>query len=150
VTDELHFIKERSERPKGPFFFDLSRMSFYNTKGETVKIIIKQEADTTCAWIVGEDGETLPYSESNPTDGEGTAYLKDGQQVEINVEIAAKATEDGQDNYPKATMGDVIEIPTATGVTAGATPGDPEVDQKEGERPGEESQAGDNDTSILR
>jgi hypothetical protein len=153
VTDELHFIKERSERPKGPFFFDLSRMRFYNTKGGTVKIIIKQEADTTCAWIVGEDGETLPYSETNPTDGDGTAYLKSGQQVEIDVEIAARATEDGQDNYPKATMSEVTEIP-ATGETAGAVPGnppvDPDVDQKAGERPGEEDQAGDDDTSVLR
>jgi hypothetical protein len=102
-----------------------------------VKIIIKQEADTTCAWIVGEDGETLPYSETNPTEGDGTAYLKSGQQVEIAVEIAARGTDDGQENYPKAVMGEVtaIEGPTepartedeapVTGQTAGAVPGDP-------------------------
>jgi hypothetical protein len=75
-----------------------------------VKIIIRQEAGTTCAWIVGEDGETLPHSESNPTDGDGTAYLKDGEQVEIDIEIAAVGTEDGQDNYPKATLGEVGPI----------------------------------------
>lgn len=109
-----------------------------------MKIIIKQEADTTCAWIVGEDGETLPYSETNPTEGDGTAYLKSGQQVEIDVEIAARATADGQDNYPKAKMGEVTEIPASGEVAAGPVGGevDPNVDQKAGERPGEESGSG--------
>lgn len=67
-----------------------------------MKIIVKQEADTTCAWIVGEDGETQQDA--------GTVYLKSGQQVEIEVEIAAVGTEDGQMNIPKATIGEVGEI----------------------------------------
>lgn len=73
-------------------------------RSEKVKVIVKQEADTTCAWVVGEDGET-----------EETTYLKGGQQVEIDVEIAAKGDEDGQINYPKATMGEVGPITDSNG-----------------------------------
>lgn len=122
-----------------------------------MKIIVKQEAGTTCAWIVGEDGQTYPYSSDAGAEGvEGTVYLKDGQQVELDVEIAAKGTGDGQLDYPKVTIGEVTEIP-ATGVTASGPVGgvDPEADQKQGQRPGEahseDDQAGGaNDTSVLR
>lgn len=119
-----------------------------------MKIMVKQEADTTCAWIVGEDGETYPDASDPGGGAEGTAYLKDGQQVEIEVEIAAVGTEDGQTNYPKATMGEVIEIP-ATGVTAsgpvggttlpgGGDPSPKDIVRDDGEL------GGANDTSALR
>jgi hypothetical protein len=113
----------------------------HNQQGETVKITIRQEAGTTCAWIVGEDGETLPHSVSNPTDGEdGTAYLKDGQQVEIDIEIAARGTEDGQDNYPKATMSEVtaIEATPPSAQPADTPPVDP--DYATGDAQGESAQ----------
>lgn len=108
------------------------------------------QPEQTCVWIVGDDGETLPYSESNPTDGEGTAYLKPGQEVTIEIATEVKGSADeGQVVTPTATMGDIIgnEAPVS-GTTAAAVPGDPEVDQKAGERPDE--QAGDDNASILR
>lgn len=108
-----------------------------------MKIIVKQEADTTCAWIVGEDGETQQDA--------GTVYLKSGQQVEIEVEIAAVGTEDGQMNIPKATIGEVGEI------TGGAeTRAEPEGDQNVGQSPPDEESneddqpGGANDKSVLR
>lgn len=104
-----------------------------------MKIIVQHQAavegegspEQTCVWIVGDDGETLPYSESNPTDGEGTAYLKPGQEVTIEIATEVKGSVDeGQIVTPTATMGDIV---------GNEAPVDPAVDQKADERPGEAS-----------
>lgn len=153
MSGELHFIKGKTGLDRDiPVYFDAGTMTLQPIGG-TMKIIVQHQAavegegspEQTCVWIVGDDGETLPYSESNPTAGEGTAYLKPGQEVTIEIATEVKGSVDeGQIVTPIATMGDIVgnEAPVS-GTTTDSTV-DPDLDQKADERPG------DNDTSSLR
>lgn len=88
------------------------------------------QAEQTCVWIVGDDGETLD---------EGTSYLKAGQEVELDAEVEVVGQPDGEQlNRVKIKLGDVGPLQNAT-ITEREAKVDPDIDQKADERPVEES-----------
>lgn len=104
-----------------------------------MKVVVRHEPATsenapedTCVWAIGDDGETI-----------ATAYLKEGEQVDIEVATEVKGdAEQGQIVDPSLTFGEVGPIPVPPGeekaqADAGSLGGvDAETDQKADERGG--------------